>query len=101
MAADMKERKILATETESGGVVRLLAELSGAPETEMEQMLQTGITPWKLAQNLGVLSEFRDALLERLFSQLQNMVENNQITQQHADDMIAYFETYVPAADER
>ena len=97
MAADLKERKII-TETESGGVVPLLAELSNSPEMEIEQMLQTGITPWILAQRLNVLGKFRDALLERLFSQLQTMVENNQITQQHADDMIAYFETYVPAA---
>ena len=99
MAADMNYVMKLSTETESGDVVHLLSELAGEPEERVEQMLQTGMTPWELARELCVLGEFRDTLLERMLTQLCEMVQEHQISQQYADYMIARFEMNVPAEE--
>ena len=80
------------TEIDSGNVVRLLAELSGEKDEKIEALLQTGKTPWKLSQELGVLSEFKDVILGHMLSRLDLMVEERQITQEYADELVAYFE---------
>ena len=53
----------------------------------------------RLARELCVLCEFRDTLLERMLTQLCEMVQEHQISQQYADDMIARFEMNVPAEE--
>lgn len=95
----VKVNYIVNNGTQSGGVVQLLAMLSGKPEAWIERRLQTGITPWDLAEELSVLGEFRDTLLERMLTQLCQMVREHQISQQDADDLIARFEMNVPVAE--
>lgn len=80
------------TEIDSGNVVRLLAELSGEKDEKIEALLQTGKTPWELSQELGVLSEFKDVILGHMLNRLDLMVAERQITQEYADELVAYFE---------
>ena len=79
-------------EAEGGDVASVLAELSGQPRDLLEQRLQTGITPWKLAKELNVLEAFRALLIERVLNRLHGMVQNRQISQQRADEMLALFQ---------
>ena len=89
----------LYDESDSGNIVHILSELTGECEPGIEQLLQTGITPWDLAKRFGVLGQLRDSLLERIFTNLNYMVQNGQISRQYADELIAYFEMNVPAED--
>lgn len=84
---------------ESGNIVHILAVFSGTDEDVIERQLRTGKNPWDLAKELGVLGRLRDELLGRVISYLEVMVQEQQISQEDADEMIACFEMNVPTED--
>lgn len=91
----------LHDESDSGDISSIISELTGKERTQIEEMLQTGITPWELARHLGVLGALRDTLLERVFTNLGAMVQSGQISQEYADELIACFEMTIPAEDSK
>ena len=88
-------------ETDSGNVVCLLSALSGKEEAEIEAVLRRGISPWLLANELDVLSEFKEEILGYLLTQLSKSVEESQISQEQADELVAEFEMNFAELEER
>lgn len=86
----------VSEELQSGDIVHSLSRLSGMDKNYIEQILHTGKNPWELAEDLGVLGDLRDELLSRIFFYLDVMVEEQQLSREDADEMIALFEMYVP-----
>ena len=81
----------VSDQLESGNIVHILAVFSDMDEDSIERQLRTGKNPWDLAKELGVLGRLRDELLGRVFSYLEVMVQEQQISQEDADEMIACF----------
>ena len=101
MKTDVNYVLSTAEETDSGNVVCLLSALSGKEETEIESMLRRGVSPWLLANELDVLYEFKEEILGYMITRLCRMVEENQITQEDADELVAEFEMNFAELEER
>lgn len=87
----------LDTAMETGNVTMVLSLLSAGSEEELEAKLQTGKSPWQLAEELNVLDAFWELVFARMLNQLDFIVHTGQISQQQADELVAHFEMTVPA----
>lgn len=79
-------------EDKSGDVASLLAEVIEEEPVNIQQRLSAGETPWKIAQEAGRFSEYKDAVLENLIATLDERVANGNMTREEADEHIAEFE---------
>lgn len=76
----------------SGNITSLLASVIDKDESDVEEMLITGVSPWKIAEEYGKFSELKDLVFENTLSYIDAMLESGKITQSDADDIISDFE---------
>ena len=69
---------------ESGNITQLLSILTGADQTEIEQMLMNGIHPAQVADYYGKYDEFNAFFKSNIASKLKALVDNNEISKKDA-----------------
>lgn len=66
--------------------------LTGKTVEELKQMREEGKTIWEAAEEDGVLEEFKDNIYEDAKEKLDAAVEDGRLTQEEADEKLAYLE---------
>lgn len=74
-------------EVESGNVVLLLSLITGAEESLIEEMIINGIQPGEVANKFGKYDEYKQFLKNNVLSQLQTLIDNEEITVKEANDL--------------
>ncbi len=72
-------------EVGSGNVVLLISLITGAPQSDIEDMIMCGISPWAVADYFGKLDEFQSILYNNMEESLTALVESGEMTEQMAD----------------
>lgn len=77
--------------TDESAVTRL-ARIINLEETEVEKMIESGISPWKIAKAFGKYSKYKESVMETLLNNLDLLVLYGYLTREQADERIADFE---------
>jgi len=66
-----------------------VAEALGITTDELDQAIQSGQTPWQIAQDKGIdADQFREAMLQARADVLAQAVKDGKLTQEQADAML-------------
>lgn len=77
----------MVCQVESGNVIKLLTILTGAEQTEIENMLMSGTRPAEVADHYGKYDEYKDFLKVNIASKLQNLINEGEIGVKEANRM--------------
>lgn len=70
---------------ESGNITLLLSKITGAEQTEIEQMLMNGTNPAEVADHYGKYDEFNAFFKSNIISKLNALINNNEISVSEAN----------------
>ncbi len=79
---------------DSGNTTLLLSMLTGVEESEIEELLITGLPPWTVAAKYGKYEEYKELIKTNYVQRLQTLVDENKLSANAANEMYNRINSY-------